>query len=73
MDTISVRIPRAYFTGGRVSTDALQQKLHQALWERTGVMPAPVRVFLHEGQAIMASGCGADDVENILGLGVKHG
>ncbi|MEU7827357.1 hypothetical protein [Pseudonocardia alni] len=73
MDTISVRIPRVYFTDGRVSTDALQQKLHQALWERTGVMPAPVRVFLHEGQAIMASGCGADDVENILGLGVKHG
>lgn len=73
MDIISVRIPRAFFTDGRVSTDALQQVIHRGLWDRHGVMPAPVRVSLHEGQAIMSSGCEAGEVETILGLGVKHG
>jgi hypothetical protein len=73
MDIISVRIPRVCFKDGHVSTDALQQTIHRGLWNLYGVMPAPVRVSLHDGHAIMSSGCEAGDVETILCLGVKHG
>ncbi|MFA1238669.1 hypothetical protein ACCC84_10100 [Serratia odorifera] len=73
MDIISVRIPRARFTDGHVSTDSLEQVIHRGLWCKTGVMPAPVKVSLHDGQAIMTSGCLADDVDTILSKGVNHG
>ncbi|MBP0998423.1 hypothetical protein J8629_15330 [Serratia fonticola] len=71
MNIISVRIPRAYFIDGRVSTDSLEQVIHQGLWSQCGVMPAPVKVTLHEGHMTLASGCTADDVDRILGLGDK--
>lgn len=72
MDIINVRIPRVCFKDGHVSTDALQQTIHRGLWNLYGVMPAPVRVSLHDGHAIMSSGCEAGDVETILKLGVNH-
>lgn len=72
MYIISVRIPRVCFKDGHVSTDALQQTIHRGLWNLYGVMPAPVRVSLHDGHAIMSSGCEAGDVETILKLVVNH-
>ncbi|HFH3795897.1 TPA: hypothetical protein ACGJ08_003231, partial [Yersinia enterocolitica] len=68
MSSIIVKLPRAYFTAGRVSTDELAQVLHQGLWKRYGVMPADVVVSLHEGTHIMSSGCELDDVKTILNL-----
>lgn len=66
--SIIVKLPRAYFTSGRVSTDELSQVLHQGLWKRYGVMPANVIVSLHEGTQIMSAGCDPDDVKTILNL-----
>lgn len=66
--SIIVKLPRAYFTAGRVSTDELSQVLHQGLWKKYGVLPANVIVSLHEGTQIMSSGCETDDVKAILNL-----
>lgn len=72
---ITVKLPRAYYYAGRVDTDELSQVLRQGLWRMTGVEPADVRVSLHEGTAILASGCGIGMVTEILkigGNGEKH-
>lgn len=66
--SIIVKLPRAYFTAGRVSTDELSQVLHQGLWKKYGVLPASVIVSLHEGTHILSSGCSLEDVEEILNL-----
>lgn len=72
---ITVKLPRAYYYAGRVDTDELSQVLRQGLWRMTGVEPADVRVSLHEGTAILTSGCGVRMVTEILkigGNGEKH-
>jgi hypothetical protein len=68
---IIVKLPSAYFTDGRVSTDELSQRLFQGLWKQTGVIPADIKVSLHDGSAALATGCDASDVLKILGLGEK--
>ncbi|MBP1035837.1 hypothetical protein J8631_09725 [Serratia fonticola] len=71
MNIISVKLPSALFAAGRVSTDELSSVIHQGLWKKTGVMPAPVVVSLHDKKATLTSGCEAGDVMEILGLGDK--
>ncbi|WP_145574099.1 hypothetical protein [Yersinia alsatica] len=66
--SIIVKLPRAHFTAGRVSTDELAQILHQGLWKKHEVLPAQVSVSLHEGTHILSSGCSVEDVEEILNL-----
>lgn len=68
---IIVKLPSAYFTDGRVSTDELSQILFKGLWKQTGVIPADVKISLHSGSAVLANGCDASDVLEILGLGEK--
>ncbi|CAI0899213.1 PUA domain (predicted RNA-binding domain) [Serratia entomophila] len=65
---ISVKLPSAFFSAGRVSTDELSSVIHQGLWKKTGVMPAPVVVSLHDKKAALASGCAVGDVLEILGI-----
>ena len=71
MNIISVKLPSAFFAAGRVSTDELSSVIHQGLWKKTGVMPAPVVVSLHDKKAALASGCAVGDVLEILGQGDK--
>ncbi|MCL9645369.1 hypothetical protein L2090_23180 [Rahnella victoriana] len=69
---ITVKLPRAYYYAGRVDTDELSQILKQGLWSMTGVEPADVRVSLHEGTSILASGCEVGAVTEILKLGENN-
>lgn len=69
---ITVKLPRAYYYAGRVDTDELEAVLKQGLWSMTGVEPADVRVSLHEGTAIFASGCDVGAVTEILKIGEHH-